>query len=37
MVKSAVEAADRGPLPAAAADEIRREHVWTKNFYEQLL
>ena len=37
MVKSAVEAAARGPLPAAAADEIRREHVWTKNFYEQLL
>ncbi len=27
----------KGALPAEAVSAIRREHVWTKNFYERLL
>jgi aryl-alcohol dehydrogenase-like predicted oxidoreductase len=37
FVESAVAAVERGPLPAEAVEAIRREHVWSKNFYEQLI
>lgn len=33
QVDAAVDAAARGPLPAALFDRICREHVWVKNFY----
>ena len=36
LVDAAVDAAERGPLSAATVDGIRREHVWTRNFYERL-
>ncbi|MFC3077752.1 aldo/keto reductase [Phenylobacterium terrae] len=36
FVDAALEAVRRGPLPAEAVDAIRREHVWTRNFYERL-
>jgi aryl-alcohol dehydrogenase-like predicted oxidoreductase len=35
-VDQAVDAAARGPLTPAAVEAIRREHVWTRNFYERL-
>lgn len=37
LVDSAVTAAERGPLPAEVVEALRREHVWTRNFYERLL
>jgi len=37
LVDSALEAAARGPLSPLAVEAIRREHVWTRNFYERLL
>jgi aryl-alcohol dehydrogenase-like predicted oxidoreductase len=37
LVDSTLAAAALGPLPAAAVESIRREHVWTRNFYERLL
>lgn len=37
FVEAAVEALAAGPLPAEAVTAIRREHVWTRNFYERLL
>jgi aryl-alcohol dehydrogenase-like predicted oxidoreductase len=36
LVETALAAAARGPLPAEAVEALRREHVWTKNFYERL-
>lgn len=36
LVEAALAAAAKGPLPPEAVDAIRREHVWTKNFYERL-
>jgi aryl-alcohol dehydrogenase-like predicted oxidoreductase len=36
MVETALAAAAKGPLPVEAVEAIRREHVWTKNFYERL-
>jgi hypothetical protein len=37
LVDQAIDAAARGPLTPAAVDAIRREHVWTRNFYERLI
>jgi aryl-alcohol dehydrogenase-like predicted oxidoreductase len=37
FVAEAVAALARGPLPAESVAAIRREHVWTRNFYERLL
>lgn len=37
FVDSAVAAVERGPLPADTVTAIRREHVWSKNFYERLI
>jgi aryl-alcohol dehydrogenase-like predicted oxidoreductase len=37
FVEAAVAALAKGPLPAEAVAAIRREHVWTRNFYERLL
>lgn len=37
FVDSTLEAASRGPLSPEAIAAIKREHVWTKNFYERLL
>lgn len=37
MVDAALAAARQGPLPGEAMTAIRREHVWTKNFYERLI
>lgn len=37
FVESAVAAVERGPLPAETVEAIRREHVWSKNFYERLI
>jgi aryl-alcohol dehydrogenase-like predicted oxidoreductase len=37
LVDTAVAAASRGPLPDEVVKTIRREHVWTRNFYERLL
>ena len=37
LVDSAVAALKLGPLHPDAMALIRREHVWTKNFYERLL
>jgi len=36
QVNAAIAAVEAGPLPAACVEDIRREHVWTKNFYELL-
>jgi aryl-alcohol dehydrogenase-like predicted oxidoreductase len=36
LVDAAIDAAERGPLSAATIEAIRREHVWTRNFYERL-
>lgn len=36
QVASAVRAIQKGPLPAEVMETIRRQHVWTKNFYERL-
>jgi aryl-alcohol dehydrogenase-like predicted oxidoreductase len=36
LVDAAIEAAERGPLSPATVEAIRREHVWTRNFYERL-
>jgi aryl-alcohol dehydrogenase-like predicted oxidoreductase len=36
LVDAAIDAAERGPLSAATVEAIRREHVWTRNFYERL-
>jgi len=36
FVEDALRTAAKGPLPAEAIAEIRRHHVWTKNFYEKL-
>ncbi len=36
LVDAAVNAAERGPLSPATVEAIRREHVWTRNFYERL-
>ena len=37
MVDACLAAVRQGPLPDEAMAAIRREHVWTKNFYERLL
>jgi aryl-alcohol dehydrogenase-like predicted oxidoreductase len=37
LVDEALAWADKGPLPDAVVEAIRREHVWSKNFYERLL
>jgi aryl-alcohol dehydrogenase-like predicted oxidoreductase len=37
MVRSALDMLGKGPLPQDVMTQIRREHVWTKNFYEALL
>ncbi|ESZ86697.1 MAG: hypothetical protein Q27BB25_13020 [Blastomonas sp. CACIA14H2] len=37
MVDVCLEAEQRGPLSDEAMTSIRREHVWTKNFYERLI
>ncbi|MBX3484336.1 aldo/keto reductase [Phenylobacterium sp.] len=37
FVDEAVAALARGPLPADTVAAIRREHVWSRNFYEKLL
>ncbi|WP_375392894.1 aldo/keto reductase [uncultured Sphingomonas sp.] len=37
MVEACLEAVRSGPLPDEVMTAIRREHVWTKNFYERLL
>lgn len=36
-VQAACDAVERGGLPAHVVQSIRRNHVWTKNFYEMLL
>jgi aryl-alcohol dehydrogenase-like predicted oxidoreductase len=36
LVDAAIDAAERGPLSADTVEAIRREHVWTRNFYERL-
>lgn len=36
MVDEAVAAIAKGALPAGAVEAIRREHVWSKNFYERI-
>jgi aryl-alcohol dehydrogenase-like predicted oxidoreductase len=36
LVEAAIDAAERGPLSPATVEAIRREHVWTRNFYERL-
>jgi len=36
LVDATLNSAGKGVLPAAAVEAIRREHVWTKNFYEGL-
>jgi aryl-alcohol dehydrogenase-like predicted oxidoreductase len=36
FVASAAASVARGPLGSEVVDAIRREHVWTKNFYERL-
>ncbi len=36
QVKEALDAVEAGSLPAASIEDIRRHHVWTKNFYERL-
>ncbi len=36
LVDAAIDAAERGPLSPATVEAIRREHVWTRNFYERL-
>lgn len=37
LVDDALAVLAKGPLAAEAVNAIRREHVWTKNFYERLL
>ncbi|MGV7123391.1 aldo/keto reductase [Sphingopyxis sp. 550A] len=37
QVEAAINAVEAGPLSEGAIDEIRRHHVWTKNFYEALV
>lgn len=37
QIDAAVAAINSGPLSPEAVDEIRRCHVWTKNFYEALV
>lgn len=37
LVDSALAALSKGALPDEAVTRICREHVWSKNFYEQLL
>jgi aryl-alcohol dehydrogenase-like predicted oxidoreductase len=37
LVRSAVASVERGPLPADTVEALRRQHVWTKNFYERLI
>lgn len=37
MVDACLESARSGPLPDEVMTAIRREHVWTRNFYERLL
>jgi|SRR6185437_11252976 len=37
LVESGATALSKGPLPADVVTAIRREHVWTRNFYEKLL
>lgn len=32
-IDQAIDAAEKGPLPADIFDRIMREHVWVKNFY----
>lgn len=36
-VDTAIAAIEAGPLPDEAVTEIRRGHVWSKNFYEALV
>ena len=36
QVNLAISACDQGPLTMDTVAKIRREHVWTKNFYERL-
>lgn len=37
LVDATLAAAALGPLPSSVVETIRREHVWTRNFYERLL
>ncbi|MDZ4375968.1 MAG: aldo/keto reductase [Phenylobacterium sp.] len=37
FVADALRSLEKGPLPDAAVSAIRREHVWSRNFYERLL
>lgn len=37
LVDQTIGVLERGPLDPEAIELIRREHVWTKNFYEKLL
>jgi aryl-alcohol dehydrogenase-like predicted oxidoreductase len=37
LVAATLAAAALGPLPSTVVESIRREHVWTRNFYERLL
>ena len=37
FVEAATADLAKGPLPAEAVTAIRREHVWSRNFYERLL
>ena len=37
FVESAAAAVAKGPLPPDVVAAIRREHVWSRNFYERLL
>jgi hypothetical protein len=36
LVDATLKSARKGVLPDEAVEAIRREHVWTKNFYEGL-
>jgi len=37
FVDATLDAAEQGPLSSKAVAAIKREHVWSKNFYEKLL
>lgn len=37
FVEAAAASLAKGPLPAEVVAAIRRDHVWTRNFYERLL
>ena len=37
LVDANLDIAEDGPLPEDVIEDIRRRHVWTKNFYERLV